>query len=292
MYNEDLSLKYIIKRIGTQEHKIRFLLSRVLWLTGLCRFLTINLSYGIKIKFYPTSTSTALWFNPKSFDAEGVDFIWDYLSKGDIFVDVGANIGEMTLSAAKKVGDNGRVISIEPHPKIFKFLNKNIELNKFNNIKTYNFAAGDKDEKIKFSDIRSDDQNFISKEGPISLDMKKIDEVDVGSKIDLLKIDTEGYELFVLRGAANDLLKTQAIYFENYEDNFKRYNYQLKDILFFLFKNRFKVFRFEDSNSLQEISVDYISKDCENLLAIKDLNEFKVKKTNFKLNFLQKNDNV
>jgi FkbM family methyltransferase len=267
MYKKYLLPRYILERIKSQDHKIRFLLSRLLWVSRLCNFFIIKLSHGIIIRFYPTSTSTALWFDPKSFDAEGVDFIWDYLKKDDIFLDVGANIGEMTLVAAKKAV-NGKVFSIEAHPKIFKFLNKNIKLNNFKNIKTYNFAAGEKNCAIKISNIRSDDQNFISEKGVVDIEMKKIDDMNF-EKIDLMKLDVEGYELPVLRGAVKTLPVIKAIYFESYPTNFRRYGYGLKDILGFLFSNNFKVFRFSSKKDLQEINLNYNSEDCENLLAVR-----------------------
>lgn len=282
MASKIFNLRYVVERTGSQKYPIKFLLSRVLWYSRLCKMFTINLSHGVRIRFYPTSTSTALWVDPNCFNSEGVDFIWDYLSGGDIFVDVGANIGHLTLTGAKKVG-NGRVISIEPHLKTFKFLNNNIKLNKLKNIKTYNFAAGDKSGKLRLSNIRSDDQNFISQDGSIIVDAKRIDDLFINNKIELLKVDVEGYELFVLRGGLDVLSKTAVVYFESYETNFERYNYHLRDILDLLFKNNFRVFKFITDNNLQEISLDYTSRECENLIAVKDVFSFKQRMKNFTL---------
>lgn len=265
--------KYIIERIRTQKHPVKFLLSRILWPLKICRLFTVNLSYGVKIKFFPTSTSAALWVDPQNFDLDGVDLVWNYLSKGDFFVDVGANIGQLTLIGAKKVSD-GQIVSIEPHPQIFKFLNKNIKLNRFKNVKTHNFAIGDKDGAMRFSDIRSDDQNFITNEGPVSVKVRRLDTLLPGAKIDLLKIDTEGYELFVLRGAEEILSETKVIFFESYETNFARYGYSTKDITKFLTSHGFKVVKFLTGGEIEEVLPGHISQNCENLLAVKDINFF------------------
>jgi len=246
----------------------------------------VNLSSGVKIRFYPTSTSTALWTDPFCFDSDGVNLIKDYLSAGDIFIDVGANIGHLTLTGAKKVGNSGQVISIEPHPRTFKFLNKNIDLNGFKNVKTYNLAIGDKNGELCFSDIRSDDQNFITEDGTVKVDIKRLDDLFFGKKIDLLKIDTEGYELFVLKGAANILSKTELVHLEIYQTNFERYGYYIKDIVDLLFKNNFKVFRFLSENELKEIDNNYLSEKCENLIAIKDVNSFREKMKNLTITCL------
>lgn len=267
-----MNLKYIISRIKVQKKPIRFLLSRVLWYSGLCRIFVVKLSHGIKIRFYPTSTSTALWTNPYSFDEIEVNFIWNYLMPGDTFIDVGANIGQLTLTGAKKVDKTGQVFSIEPHPSTFKFLNKNIKLNGFKNIKTYNLAIGDKNGKACFSNIRSDDQNFITDKGSIEIDVKKLDDLFLNKKIELLKIDTEGYELFVLNGALNLLKNTEAVYLEIYQTNFERYNYDIKKIVNLLLQNDFKVYRFLSQNKLEKIDSSYVSKECENLIAVKNNN--------------------
>lgn len=280
MEKKRVDIKYIINRIKIQKDPIRFLLSRILWYSRLCKLFIIRLSQGVKIRFYPTSTSAALWTDSHCFDCEGVEFIWNYLSDGDTFIDVGANIGHLTLIGAKKVRQ-GQVISIEPHPEIFRFLNSNIKLNKFKNVRVYNLAIGDKNGKLNFSDIKSDDQNFITEDGSIKVDIKRLDDLFEGDKVDLLKIDVEGYELFVLLGALNVLSKTVAVYFESYKTNFERYNYHTSDILNLLKKYNFKIFKFVVDNKLVEIDCDYVSEKCENLVAIKNVNFFQQRLQNF-----------
>jgi FkbM family methyltransferase len=63
------------------------------------------------------------------------------LSAGDIFVDVGANIGYFTLLAAKCVGVTGKVVAIEPMPEIFQHLSEHVAANSLQNVKLVNEAA-------------------------------------------------------------------------------------------------------------------------------------------------------
>ena len=56
------------------------------------------------------------------------------ISKNDVVVDIGANIGYYTLIFAKLVGENGKVFAFEPDPSNFALLKKNVELNGFRNV--------------------------------------------------------------------------------------------------------------------------------------------------------------
>ena len=63
------------------------------------------------------------------------NFVWKYLKNNDTFVDIGANIGTVTLEASKKIGYNGKIFSFEPNSKTYKFLEGNIQ---YNNCKMLN----------------------------------------------------------------------------------------------------------------------------------------------------------
>jgi FkbM family methyltransferase len=69
--------------------------------------------------------------------------IGSILKPGDIFVDVGANIGYYSLLAAERVGASGQVVAIEPSPAIFEQLSANASANGTSNIRLLNVAASD-----------------------------------------------------------------------------------------------------------------------------------------------------
>jgi hypothetical protein len=68
---------------------------------------------------------------------------------GDIVIDIGAHIGRYTIIASKRVGANGKVVAIEADPSNFEMLNRNIKLNRLQNITTLNYAAFSKETKVK-----------------------------------------------------------------------------------------------------------------------------------------------
>jgi FkbM family methyltransferase len=135
-------------------------------------------------------------------------FLKDFLKKGDCFVDVGANIGLMSLFASQCVGENGTVLSFEAHPETSELLNYNISLNKFKNIRVFDCAlGGQKGEGV----IRF--QSELNRGGASLVDNVKredgfkviIDTLDALFPDKLIpkvvKIDVEGFELEVLKGA-------------------------------------------------------------------------------------------
>jgi FkbM family methyltransferase len=246
-------------------------LAKLLWETNLCYLFTIKRK-GYKLRFYPTSLSASLWVSKEDRIADEL-FLSDYLKRGSMFVDIGANIGTHSLKAAFVVGPSGKIISFEPHPKTFYYLNKNIRLNAFDNIETHNCALGDKSGHLNFSNDIADDQNCIVSSDGIKVEVKKLEDAVSPRKIDLIKIDVEGYELFVLRGGIKLLKHTDCIMFESSETSFNKYGYAAKDILKLFKENGFTVFRLTH-NKLYKLVEEYDSTETENMLAVKNIEGF------------------
>jgi hypothetical protein len=123
--NENPQARGLRKYIGIlkrHDMPVWFLISRVLWRSRLCQLFNIQRD-GYVIRFWPTSLSAELWMRP---DARGEEerLFARYLRLGDCVIDVGANIGTVTLMAASRVGPQGSVYAFEPHPRIFRYLEK------------------------------------------------------------------------------------------------------------------------------------------------------------------------
>ena len=146
--------------------------------------------------------------------AEPRHALYQLLNDLDIVFDVGANIGEVTFNMAKRVGSSGQVHSFEPEPFIFSKISKNLSLNSLNNIYLNNFALGDKIEELFIKAPVENNRGGTR----IQSDKTKGEKINVSTidlyvresgvtKLDLIKIDVEGFELRVLIGAKEALQK-------------------------------------------------------------------------------------
>ncbi|GIV18162.1 MAG: hypothetical protein KatS3mg022_3597 [Armatimonadota bacterium] len=134
---------------------------------------------------------------------------------GKTVYDVGANVGIMTLFFARSVGDSGRVVAFEPHPYSYRRLNRNLRVNRLSNVTSFQCAIGDTAAVLDLfqpswhlSAATFDREKAVQlKEGALIIHQVEVDSLD--SLIaryhlplpDMVKVDVEGFEVHVLRGA-------------------------------------------------------------------------------------------
>jgi FkbM family methyltransferase len=254
--------------ISQQAHPARFIFSRLLRLFGLWRFFKIDLGH-YKLNLHPAALSLTLWVDPKARERD-VLFIRRFLGPGQTYVDIGANIGQFAIVGALAVGKAGSVYAFEAHPRTAGFLRENLELNGISNTFVGQFAIGADFGWVRISDYRSDDQNSVGNSG-ISVPMVPLGSLVTG-RIDLLKIDVEGYELFVLKGLGDKIAEVECIYFEVMDKHFSAFGYSFEDIGTFLESNGFTIFELdEDGSSARRIEAHSTFPSVRNLIALRDL---------------------
>lgn len=133
------------------------------------------------------------------------------LKEGDVFFDIGAHVGYYTLLASTLVGTSGKVIALEPNPPTADRLRANIQLNKFTNISVYQAAAADNEGSLPFFQAGNEHNAWssLSKVNALggreivvkSLRLDSIANSESLTRVDLMKLDVEGAEMQVLRGA-------------------------------------------------------------------------------------------
>jgi FkbM family methyltransferase len=130
---------------------------------------------------------------------------------GDRCVDVGANIGLHSVRLAKLAGPDGVVTAIEPDPGLARRIERNLVLNGLANVRVVNAAASDKTGPVTLHRPDPDDTNraraslhghsYLTGDA-ISVPAVTVDEVCGGDRVALIKVDVEGHESAVTRGAA------------------------------------------------------------------------------------------
>lgn len=204
----------LFKILLNHPNKFRLIYSRFLMKTKLSRNIIFSRN-GYKLRFSPSALTAALWLNPHERLMEEI-FLAEFVKSGDFIVDVGANIGTISLALAKKIEGQGQIYAFEPHPRIYSYLENNIKLNKQNQcILTHCTALGEKAGTMFFSDKSDDTNNQLGTEGKLKVAIQMLDEViPYKQPISLLKIDVEGFEYQVLQGASRVLEQTDFIYLE------------------------------------------------------------------------------
>ncbi len=235
-------------------------------------------------------------------------FLSAYLKSGDNYIDIGANIGTTTLTAALAVGDSGQVIAYEAHPETFKYLIRSVMNNVtlISRITLHNVALGQERGYVNFSNVKGhDDINHVMNDSSyeknisntkkmnlsmnnskvLSVPMTRLDDELSPSHIDLIKIDVEGYELQVFKGANKVLNRTDAIFFEVFDHNSHMFNYESKDVLCMLCDVGFIIFTIDiEAQTLYEINIKEYkgSPKCENMIAVRSIDGLQAR-TGFKV---------
>lgn len=200
--------------------------------------------YGFSVFSNLTNRILELDVNPFWEEKESV-FIINNVKQGDVFVDVGANIGYFSMLAARQKAK--KVLAIEPIPTTFDFLTKNIRHNNFGDIiKAFNVALGSEEGISK----------CVSSRGPKNHIEYEVDNIHAGlpviearvttldnlqknekqtERIDFIKVDIEGYEYEFLMGARVTISNFRpTILMEIVDSRLAKYNASSKQVFDFM----------------------------------------------------------
>jgi FkbM family methyltransferase len=191
--------------------------------------------------------------------------VLSFVNSGDTILDIGGNIGQTALMMAKKVGQTGRVISFEPYPNTILKFEKNLSLNKtIKNLTLIKFGLSDEEAVVKmYQDCLTNSAgNRIShnldegdagiKEVTIKVLDDFLQEKENLIQINLIKIDVEGYEMNVLKGAKKTLLKYKPnLFVEIDNENLRKQGSNPTEVMTFLIDLGYEII---DLSTMQKIS--------------------------------------
>jgi FkbM family methyltransferase len=171
-----------------------------------------RLSSGGIIELYPGDRLSELIYK-REFESGEQEFTRQFLRAGDIFVDIGANLGLYTIIAAKVVGKQGKVFAFEPAILNYKRLLKNVSLNQLSNVNCVQAAVSNRKEQGRLKVFHGGYNAHNSLAHQPFRDDFEVENVqciawdeyacenNLQGKVTLMKIDVEGWELYVLDGA-------------------------------------------------------------------------------------------
>lgn len=158
-----------------------------------------------------------------SSEAHILCWVEQVLRKGNTFIDVGAHAGWISLASSRFVGSSGHVVAIEPSPPLASLIRYHCRVNRVRSIAVEEFAVADSSGIADFfvhnqgiSAINSLFESSVFREAPsqsridkIYVRTRSLDDYCKSRKLipDLIKIDVEGAELLVIRGASTILSK-------------------------------------------------------------------------------------
>lgn len=190
---------------------------------------------------YPTSSFRTLRREGLVLNVDVSDYIGHYLyfgfadpSAAALFslvktdahiIDVGANIGWTAMKMAR-LAVGGWVMAFEPDPLNFSRCSENLARNTLPNLKVFPVALGNSEGRvpmeIRTPSNRGGNRIAPNGDGISAVELTRLDEI-IGrfpdDRIDLIKIDVEGYELHVLKGAMNTLRRLHPVLFVELDDN-------------------------------------------------------------------------
>lgn len=189
-----------------------------------------------------------------------IEYLERSLRPDDVFIDAGANLGEFTIAAAGRL-TQGRVIAFEPQEAIRRHLQTSVAMNKFSNVTVLPYCLGAADGDGSLFEVEEYWHAGLRNEGlstqfpragvgtrARAISLRALDqlvETLMLERIDWMKIDVEGAEWAVLRGAEKSLQKFKPnMLLEIDHQNFKAAGYTAKDLLAWLGEMGYSSYRF------------------------------------------------
>jgi FkbM family methyltransferase len=160
------------------------------------------------------STNGSQYYRCGFYEQGTMHVITSCLGLGDVFVDAGASVGQMTFHAARCVGPAGRVFAFEPAPERYDDLIAGIALNALDNVLPFRVGLADESGE-RVLDLRGSPSMAHRRSAHTArVSVRPLDDVLAEHRVDrvrFIKIDVEGFEAEVLLGAQRMLASSRPI---------------------------------------------------------------------------------
>lgn len=205
-------------------------------------------------------------FKDGIYEKDILDDIFKELDSNKNFIDIGANIGQHSLLMAPYCKN---VYSFEPIPVVYSQFKESIALNNYQNIHAFNIAIGNKKESQPFNYVtnHAGTSSFVERENPnsniINVHLDTLKNIIFDVKMDVIKLDVEGYESVVILGNQEKILKDKPVIFMEYNPNWieKEGSSKTDEVFNFFLDNQFSVFSRNHNKILLKDELDTKGQD-------------------------------
>ncbi len=138
------------------------------------------------------------------YEPEKTRAIGTVVQPDDVVFDIGAHVGYFTVLMSNIVGKGGKIIAFEPRGINKRFLKRHLKANHCDNVKVIEACVGDRGGKARLETRVGTGTGFVSETGNVEVDMVVIDDLVASGQLpkpDFIKMDVEGGEMRVLKGA-------------------------------------------------------------------------------------------
>ncbi|MBN8560372.1 MAG: FkbM family methyltransferase [Leptolyngbya sp. UWPOB_LEPTO1] len=209
------------------------------------------------------SGNTSLFVFRENYEPE-LDYLYQTVTEGDVFIDAGANCGIYTLLASCLVGNSGLVLSFEPGVESFNTIQQNLKLNHLSNVRLFKTALSDHTGTAHLYHIDNAPSSYSLGSGTDpaveseTVDVTTLDAILTAQGIetvDFIKMDVEGAEELVLKGAYSTIEKMRPkILFEVGLETCERLNLASDGAFNFLNQLDYTFFKIKHTGELVEIA--------------------------------------
>ncbi len=236
---------------------------------------------GLRLDLVLGNDQSRCLFVGGSFEPNEFAFLQKALTRGAVFVDIGANEGFYTVFAANLIGPRGRVIAVEPSPREYGRLDRNIALNRLTNVTLVARGLGARPGKARLhiADPEHNGQNTlgdfghtgVTAVGHVDIELTDLDSLAQElslDEVDLIKIDVEGAEFAVIRGAIKTLEKCKpTMLIELFDAALRKQNSSADAVLTQLSQLGYLFYSFSDLTGLPE-PLGKLEPGSQNIVAV------------------------
>lgn len=198
------------------------------------------------------------------YEKDIVDDIYSELDRDKILLDIGSNIGQHSLLLSPYCKE---IHSFEPIKTVYDQFNEIIRINRLQNIHTYNIAISNKKESKSFNFVKNHagTSSFVEREAQnevekITVHTDTLANILIDKKVDVIKIDVEGFETVAIIGNKDFILKNRPVIFLEFNPKWidKEGSYSALDFFNFFIDNNYQVYsrRFNKNLSKNDLNTE------------------------------------